>query len=97
MLAGPGLVDQAGLHRVERVVHADGAEVDVEAGHRHGEDGAPAVDQVRKLHRLAALVPVREVEDEAGHADDRAQSHHEQPEERLLAGVELARGHVLAR
>src|SRR6185437_8993213 len=94
VLPRPFLVDVALAHGAVRSFHADGAHVDVAEGGANEEHRADDVDHVRRLHRLAHLVPVGEVEDEAGHRHRDAEDRHAAPEPHLLHPVEAPRGHL---
>src|SRR5690348_2346646 len=96
VLARPFLVDVAGLHRVVRASHAEGAHVDVAEASEHEQDRARGMQHVRDLHCLPGLIEVRKVEDESGNADQDAEHDCATPEPELLARVELVRWRVAA-
>src|SRR5258706_7931740 len=91
VLARPLLVDVAVAHAAVGAFHADRADIDMAERSGDEQQRRDRVDHVRLLHHLAPLVPVGEVEDQAGHAHDRAQDHEAAPEPRLPAPLEPRR------
>src|SRR5690349_2227319 len=96
MLFSPGLIDSTVTHRIVGAFHAYRTNIDVGERECDEHDCCGRMDHIRSLHHLAALLEVREIEDETGNADGRAKHEYAQPEPYLLSGVELAGRHGLA-
>src|SRR3982751_2529368 len=90
MLLGPRLVHITRPHGVVCAFHSECAQIDMERGEKDHYHRARDVDDVRRLHELAALIKIREQHDGAGDTEHHADDGRHPPEQYFLTEVKTA-------